>query len=169
MIKKLIPLVFAILGTGCGVVIGLLAMPSKEVDAQSLEAENCLKVESGFEENKKSSERGGETENREYVKLNNQFVVPIMGEKRVESLVVASLSIEISGGSTEEVYAKEPKLRDAFLQVMFNHANIGGFDGAFTSGQRMDVLRSALFDVAKKILENDVSDVLITEIARQDI
>ena len=92
-----------------------------------------------------------------------------MGSKRVEALVVASLSIEVTGGSTQAVYQREPKLRDVFLQVMFDHANIGGFEGAFTSGERMDILRSALFlDAARSVLGTNVKDVLITEIARQD-
>jgi hypothetical protein len=91
-----------------------------------------------------------------------------MSSERVTGLVVASLSIEINSGGTELVYAREPKLRDVFLQVMFDHANIGGFDGAFTAGERMDILRSALLDAARSVLGKDVSEVLITEIARQD-
>jgi hypothetical protein len=91
-----------------------------------------------------------------------------MSPDRVQSLVVASLSVEISTGSTEVVYQREPKLRDAFLQVLFDHANIGGFSGTFTTGDRMRVLRGALMDAARSVLGPEVSDVLITEIARQD-
>jgi hypothetical protein len=104
----------------------------------------------------------------EYVKLSNQFVVPIMGSQRVEALVVASLSVEVVSGTTQTVYLREPKLRDVFLQVLFDHANIGGFEGPFTAGDRMDILRSALLDAARSVLGPDVKDVLITEIARQD-
>ena len=38
----------------------------------------------------------------------------------------------------------KPRLRDSFLKVMFRHANSGGFDGSFTSGRKMDDLKSAL-------------------------
>jgi predicted Zn-dependent protease with MMP-like domain len=55
------------------------------------------------------------------------------------------------------------------LQVLFYHANIGGFECAFTSGERMDILRSALLDAAHGVLGDQVNDVLITEIARQDV
>ena len=89
-------------------------------------------------------------------------------ELLVEALVVASLSIEVSSGGSQAGYEREPKLRDVFLQVMFDHANIGGFEGAFTAGERMDILRSALLDAARSVLGADVKDVLITEIARQD-
>ena len=87
----------------------------------------------------------------------------------MQALVVASLSVEVTQGMTETVYAREPKLRDVFLQIMFDHANIGGFNGSFTAGQRMDILRSALLDGARSVLGSEARDVLITEIARQDV
>ena len=70
----------------------------------------------------------------EYVKLNNQFVVPVVEDGRVAAMVVLSLSLEVEAGNTEAVYQREPKLRDAFLQVLFDHANVGGFCGSFTDG-----------------------------------
>ncbi len=106
---------------------------------------------------------------REFVKLNNQFVVPVVADETVVSLVVISLSLEIEGGQRETVFAREPKLRDAFLQVMFDHANLGGFNGAFTDTQTLDRLRRALHDVAINILGPMVTEVLIQDIARQDV
>ena len=64
----------------------------------------------------------------EYVKLSNQFVVPVVKGKTVVSLVVLSLSLEVPEGQKDAVFRREPKLRDSFLQVLFDHANIGGFD-----------------------------------------
>jgi len=106
---------------------------------------------------------------REYVKLNNQFVVPVISGTKVKALVVMSLSVEVTAGQKEKVFALEPKLRDAFLQVLFNHANSGGFDGTFTSGQKMSDLRSALSETATKILGPIAADVLVVDIVRQDI
>ena len=52
---------------------------------------------------------------------------------------------------------------------MFRHANSGGFDGSFTSGRKMDDLKSALLRTAHDVIpEAEVGEVLITEIARQD-
>ena len=80
-----------------------------------------------------------------------------------------SLSIEVTLGQRETVYAREPKLRDALLQVMFDHANMGGFAGNFTDGNTLDVLRAALTDSARGILGNSVAGILIVDIARQDV
>ena len=100
--------------------------------------------------------------------MSNQFVVPVVDHDKVTALVVLSLSIEVSLGQKEAVYAKEPKIRDSFLQVLFDHANIGGFDGAFTNANNLDVLRGALREIAQKDVGDQVIDVLIVEIARQD-
>ncbi len=104
----------------------------------------------------------------EFVRLNNQFIVPVMEGGRIVSLVAASLSLEIRTGQSETVYAREPKLQDAFLQVMFDHANTGGFRGSFTDASNLNVLRKALLEQAKQVLGDAVNDVLITSIARQD-
>ncbi len=105
----------------------------------------------------------------EFVKLNNQFVVPIVGRSRVEALMVISLSLETIPGLSERVFSLEPKLRDLFLQVMFDHANMGGFDGSFTQASNLEGLRRALREVAQAQLGKDVSNVLIVDIVRQDI
>ena len=104
----------------------------------------------------------------DFVKLNNQFVVPVVDEGRVTALVIMSLTLEVRPGATEAVYLREPKLRDALLQVMFDHANAGGFKGVFTDGANLILLRSALFETAQKTLGDIVLNVLISDISRQD-
>ncbi|AWB50112.1 flagellar basal body-associated protein FliL [Gemmobacter aquarius] len=104
----------------------------------------------------------------DYVKLNNQFVVPVLEKGRVVSMVILSLSLEVVPGTSERVYEIEPKLRDAFLQVLFDHSNAGGFRGSFTDGANLVLLRKALLEAAQAILTDKVSDVLIVEIVRQD-
>ena len=83
--------------------------------------------------------------------------------------MVLSLSLETVPGLTETVFAHEPKLRDLFLQVMFDHANMGGFQGAFTQSSNLETLRRALREVAQAQLGPDVTNVLIVDIVRQDI
>lgn len=104
----------------------------------------------------------------EYVKLNNQFVVPVIAQDQVAALVILSLTLEVTTGSGEAVFAAEPKLRDSFLQVLFDYANADGFNGAFTQSGRMERLRTALLEPARRILGAAVRDVLIVDIVRQD-
>jgi hypothetical protein len=166
--KKLLPIILALIGTGAGVGAGIFLMP-KEPEHPVASVDCVVPTEEVAHETPKEEKKDGPAEGAEYVKLSNQFVIPVLGPDQVNALVVASLSIEVPTGSTEAVYSFEPKLRDVMLQVLFDHANIGGFEGAFTSGERMDILRSALLDAAHGVLGDQVNDVLITEIARQDV
>jgi hypothetical protein len=77
--------------------------------------------------------------------------------------------LEAKTGAREAIYAREPKLRDAFLQVLFDHANTGGFKGAFTDSGTMSTLRTALTEIAQKTIGNQINDVLVIDIVRQDV
>ena len=83
-------------------------------------------------------------------------------------MVVVSLSLEIELEQGDLVYRVEPKIRDAFLKVLFDHANNGGFSGAFTESVALYPLRKALREAAQSILGEIVRDVLIVDMVRQD-
>ena len=162
--RRILPLLLALVGLGSGVGAGVLLrappMPDAPVDG------GCTGTTPGPE----TAHGAGKSMalDHDYVKMNNQFVIPVIAGGRIKSLVVMSLSLEIAKGETEAVYAREPKLRDAFLRAMFDHANSGGFDGDFTANGNMAHLREALLNGAKGVLGEAVSDVLIVDIVRQD-
>ena len=111
----------------------------------------------------------GDKSETTYISLKNQFVVPIIFEERVSSFVVVSLSLEIENGAEEAIYSQEPKLQDALLRVMFDHAYMGGFSGAFTESERMTSFRQALRETASTVVGDILVDVLITELVRQEV
>ena len=165
---KLLPVMLAALGLAAGGVAGYVFRPSADEvvainpcgDAEHTEDAPLAAV----------AEPPGDGEHSEfdYVKLNNQFVVPIVEDDDVAALVILSISLQVAAGSREDVYALEPKIRDLFLQVLFDHANAGGFRGAFTQSSTMAVLRNSLREAARKTMGSVVADVLIVDIVRQD-
>ena len=164
--KKILPLLLLLIGSGVGVGAGAYLRPEVDEAPKTTKDEQNDKTEKSEDAHGKKDEPTGELE---YAKLSNQFVVPIIRDRVVVSLVVLSLSLEVSAGSKERIYKKEPKLRDSFLQVMFDHANVGGFDGSFTDATMLKQLRTALGEVARRDLGPEaIKDVLIVEIARQD-
>lgn len=170
MLRKLLPILLALVGLGGGVGAGLVLRPdpAAEDHANGAQSKTGAATEHSAE-NETAAEEGEPEEGApEYVKMNNQFVVPVVEGGRVVAMVVLSLSLEVATGNTETVYQREPKLRDAFLQVLFDHANTGGFSGSFTDGSNLVVLRTSLKEAAALVLGTVVSDVLITDIARQD-
>lgn len=105
----------------------------------------------------------------DYVKLDNQFVVPVMADGRVDALVILSISLEVRPGQGTAVLQREPKLRDAFLRALFEHERTGGFAGTFTAARAMAELRLALLKAARAVAGEAVNDVLVTDILRQDV
>jgi hypothetical protein len=169
MKKLILPLILMLVGIGGGVGAGLfLTAPAEE----TLIAENpCgdMYADTEMMADVEPTAQPVTLESREYARMNNQFVVPVVMNERVSSLVVMSLSIEVDVGGQEAVFSHEPRLRDAFLQVMFDHANMGGFNGAFTASSNMRLLREALQTAADRVMLGHISDVLIVDIVRQDV
>lgn len=169
MIGKILPLILAVVGVGGGIGAGLALKPEPAEMAMENPCGDVHHEPAAAEEDHAYDDTHEDEETLEYIKLNNQFLVPVVADERIASLVVMTLSVEIKAGQGEVIYSREPKLRDAFLQVLFDHANIGGFRGEFTNARNLDVLRNALFEVAQTIAGDSVNGVLITDIARQDV
>lgn len=169
---KFLPILLGIAGLGVGVGAGIALKPPPDLveinPSSEIGMPDALDASDmhGEGEDVAESEHSSESD---FVKMNNQFVIPVVAGSRVGALVVVSLSLEIEAGGSEPFYQREPKLRDAFLQVLFDHANSGGFDGVFTDGSKLQNLRRALLEIAIKVMGTAVLDVLVTDIVRQDI
>jgi flagellar FliL protein len=166
MLTKLLPIIFLILGVGAGIGAGIFVAPGSGPNGKG-------SMGSGDTPHGTSRIKGPPREeagptDTEFVKMNNQFVVPVVEDNRIAALVVVSLSLETQIGLSEQVYAREPRLRDGFLRVMFDHANMSGFQGAFTDPETLNLLRAALWQVAQNELGSGVLEVLIVDIIRQD-
>ncbi len=157
MIRKLLPLLLGLLGLGLGIGAGMFLRPAPP---EPTEEEIAMAEEAAAEAEPEVPP--------EYVKLNNQFIVPVVEEGKVVSMVIMSLSLEVETGTTEATFQHEPKLRDVFLQVLFDHANSGGFRGSFTDSSNLVFLRKALIEAARSVMGKGVKDVLISDITRQD-
>ncbi|MCV2875862.1 flagellar basal body-associated protein FliL [Rhodobacteraceae bacterium XHP0102] len=190
MLRILIPVLFILLGIGLGAGAGIMLRPTPEMAETESEAEdadpNSTSDTAQEDISADTAQDGttpqavensaaidgrvmpGSTANLEYVRLNNQFIVPIVREGTVRSLVVLSLVLEVETGQNQLVFNREPRLRDALLRVMFAHANAGGFDDVFTSSLAMTPLRQGMREAAIAVLGHIVNDVLIVDIMRQD-
>lgn len=174
MKRFLIPLLLALVGTGAGAgagwMLGSSTTPADHAAAAST-ASAAVQCDPGVTTAAAAPETTAPdtATTHDYAPLKNQFVVPIVEAGKVTALVALSLSIEVPTGRLDEVFSVEPKLRDALLQVLFDHANLGGFGGDFTSGSNMRTLRASLLKGAQRVLGPMASDVLIIDIARQNV
>ena len=168
MLKKLVPILIVLGGLGAGVGVAV-AMKEPDVSEQEVALTNPCGEPQDITAPKNEDRKAAAEEVTDFIKLPNQFVVPVVDGDRVKALVVMSLTIEISEPQEEAIFARLPKLRDGFLRVILDHANMGGFDGNFTSNGSMDTLRSGFVDVAQREFPQDIHDVLILDINRQDL
>lgn len=174
MLKLLLPLLLLVAGTSAGIGAAILTAPEEETPSQEdTDHSNDTHSDTGHGE-EKAEESGhnsgghGEAAEAGFVAFDHQFVVPIVQGDKVTSMVVLSLSLEAEPGLREAIHLRQPKLRDLFLRVLFDHANMGGFQGAFTRSGNLELLRTALREAAQKEMGAGIRDVLIVDIARQD-
>ena len=176
MKKLLLPLVLMFVGIGGGVGAAMFLAPPEEEHAEMALVGPCGPLDGethdvvGEEHIEEAPvDPNDPAAGYEYARLNNQFIVPVVNEERVTALVVMTLSVEVRTGQKEQVFAHEPRLRNALLQVMFDHANLGGFDGVFTASDNMGSLRAALRNVARQEVGPYVTDVLVLDVVRQEV
>lgn len=150
--KKLLPVILALVGLLAGAGAGWTLRPGAEHGT----------------EDETTAHYSPPPANTETLRLPGQFVVPIVAEGRVQTMVVLSLALELAEGHGVSLQRQEARLRAVLLQVMFDHANTGGFEGVFTSGEALLLLRRTLREAGRAELGPALHDVLITELLRQE-
>lgn len=163
----LIPVVLALVGVGGGIGAGLMLGAGPEEDVA--DSEDAAPDQGEANDAAPSQEDLVNTDEIEFARLSNQFIVPVVRAEEVDALVVLSLTLEVTPGGTEVVFSNEPRLRDRMLSVLFDHANTGGFDSNFTETATREKLRNGLREAAKRVLGDVLVDVLIVDIVRQDV
>ncbi|NCO21918.1 MAG: flagellar basal body-associated FliL family protein [Rhodobacterales bacterium] len=165
MLGKIIPILIAVIGAAAGLGAGIALRPAADLSEGEI-PNPCGEITSAatFAKPKPEAAKGMS----EFVSLNNQFVFPLVEAGNVAALVVLSLTLEVAEGQADAVHTREPKLRDGFLRVLLDHANAGGFQGAFTSNETMEKLRRALLEKGREELGEALYDILILDINRQD-
>ena len=166
--KALLPVIIAAVGIGAGVGAGFFLRPLPEEPALTV-AEDAAESPSEAAPSAMPAIAAEATGDLDYLELEDQFVVPVVNDGEMTSLVLITLALETKPEAQEAIVESMPRLRGALLQVMFDYANIGGFDGPFTNSSRLEKLRRNFFEVAQSVFADDVTDVLILEITRQDL
>ena len=151
--KKFLPVILALVGLLAGAGAGLALRPGGGPEVEARVATSLRSPVAG---------------NTETLRLPGQFVVPLLDDGRVRSMVVLSLALELSAGHGVSLQRQEARLRATLLQVMFDYANLGGFEGVFTSGEALLTLRRILREAAVAEVGPALQDVLITELLRQE-
>lgn len=150
--RWLLPLVLAVLGLAAGLGAGLyLRPPPDEAPTAEVQPRDAPPAPGS-----------------EVLRLPGQFLIPVIGEGRVRAIVTLSLALDLRPGHGILLARDEPRLRAGFLQILFDHANLGGFDGQYTSGEHLLALRRRLLEAARHDFGEVVQDVLIVDLVHQE-
>lgn len=162
--KKLLPLVSLILGLGGGAGAAFVLAPPENQQATDETSEAAETTETTTDPSEPVA-----AQDMEIVKLPNQYVVPVMVNKRVLAMVILTIALEVENGTGDYIRSIEPKIRDTFLEELFGLAALGVFEDEIISRKSMSLVRTALTERAKDLLEMEGTKVFITDMARQDV
>ena len=134
------------------------------------EIKNYSKLAVFVEDHLKSNpERPEEQLEFEVVEFKKPFIVPVIVNGQLQSLISLSLGVEVEPEYSLVLEHMKPKMRDLFLQIMFQHANAGAFSGVYTETERLAALRKNLLQIIEANIEFGVRDLFITDVARQEV
>lgn len=170
---KIISLLLQAAGVSAGVFVALM-LKNGQADSHAAPAADAEQGEAGEkgDASKGEKKKGGDYgDSGEYgfIKFGRQFIVPVVKPDGVNALVVLDINLEVPTDVTETVYAREPKVRDALLSTLLRLSSEGAFNARFTNAENMDQIRGELLEAARAVLGDDVHEVLILSIARQNV
>lgn len=192
MLKKIIPVVLQGVFVFGGVAGGIYAKSSGMFGGGAGPAEEASTEEHGDAQDEKKAEPGHKDAKEEkkhekaksgghgeggkegadrtggVIRFSRQFVVPVIHQDGVNSLLVLDIGIEAPPGS-EGLYSYELKLRDAMLAALLKLSNEGRFDEDFIEKGNLAELRASLLVAAKSVIGDNAEQILILSIARQQV
>lgn len=166
--KKLIPLIIAVVGLGGGLAAGTMLKPAEPMmDIEHAEGMDDHGKAEMSAKGKDKDAKGGDTSEYIYVGLEKPFFAPVMKNNHRSGLVRLDIHLEIPADLKDQVEQHEPKLRDGFLRAVMNFSHEGGFSRVHGADGFM-VLSDDLLLSARSVLGNDVKAVLIGEILTRE-
>lgn len=112
---------------------------------------------------------GGATSEVIYYKFTREFVVPIIRNGRVSSLVILNLNLEADASISQKLFEMEPKLRDNIMTTLITLSNDGTTFESMTSVENYESIRSMVLSNLKSVVATGINNVLIVDLAKQDI
>ncbi len=104
-----------------------------------------------------------------YFKFSREFVVPIIRNERVESLVILNLNIEADADISQQLFSMEPKLRDNIMSTLITLSNDGTTFESITDVESYESVRALVLMNLRNVVASGIRNVLIVDMARQDL
>lgn len=122
-----------------------------------------------------SSDHAGEAADYGYAddsifyKFSREFVVPVLKDGKVASLIILNIQIEADESSSQDLFQKDPKLRDNIMTTLIELSGDGRTFVKLTDVQTYESLRAIMLDNLRSVVPNGLRNVLIVDVAKQDL
>jgi flagellar protein FliL len=176
--KKLLPIIITILiagalGGGGGFFLKQTIALSSTEGAASEALDEAHEIEDKkikkIKKKEKKTDHGAPADNTAaYLKFGRQFVVPVVKGGAPQVMMILEISIEVDPSVAGDVYAFEPKLRDAFLAELMRLGSVDILANIIESPEAMANAKSSLLNTARTILGDGAKDILILGIGIQE-
>ena len=104
-----------------------------------------------------------------YFKFTREFVVPIMHDRKVASLVILNINLEADSGISQKLFSMEPKIRDNIMTTLIELSNDGQTFDNITDVESYETIRAMVLMNLQKAIPTGIENVLIVDIAQQDL
>lgn len=161
--KKILPILLVIIGIAGGGAAGLfLKPPPPPPEEGGVDAHDTKDADAHDTADAPPSPS-------DYVKIGRQTIIPVIEDGETRALMLFELAVDVPVGRRQDVHDMEPRLRDAFLRELFQMSYTGAFMTTFTDDRVIEELRNNLVKAARTHLGEDVKDVLILDVMRQEL
>jgi len=186
-LKFLLPSIIAVLGVLAGTVVGNMLKPAPKAEAASIGmsegpggedlSEDKDETDVSAPEKAKGDGKAGKGKGRKdgasgdvsYYKFSREFVVPIMEDGTVNALVILHLQLEIDSSISSSLFSMEPKLRDNIMTTLIAISHEGLLFDNLTDPESYESIRSLVLEGLKDVQTQGIENVLIVDLARQDL
>ncbi|KDA01828.1 flagellar basal body-associated FliL family protein [Hyphomonas oceanitis] len=117
----------------------------------------------------KDSHGGGASSGVDYFKFTREFVVPVMRDARVDSLVILNINLEVDSSITSKLFSMEPKIRDNIMTTLIGLSNDGETLEAISNIDNYESIRATVLMNLQKIIPTGIENVLIVDMAKQEL
>lgn len=104
-----------------------------------------------------------------YYRFSREFIVPLIDNGRVSSLVILNINLELDSAASQNLFSMEPALRDNIMTTLITLSNDGRTFESISSIENYESLRAMILMNLKKLAPTGINNVLILDMARQDI
>lgn len=106
---------------------------------------------------------------RSFIAVGRQLIIPVVRGRNTRALILFELAVDVPAAISEATHKMLPRLRDAFLRELFAMSYTGAFDETYTDGRVLDEMRRNLRLAARRVLGDEVADVLVLDVMRQEL